>query len=241
MKRIKLWVKSRFIYIGVELIKEFATSLRSKGDYSETGEFSLILNSLKQVNPLSYIDVGSGKPCTNSNSYNFYKLGFKGILIDPLPRNQLLTKIMRPKDEFYLGVIGSSKNPIVFHRFIPYEYSTTSPIVFEQLLEHKHAKFVQNIPYTPIKISSLQTKMEYPYFISIDIEGSELDALEGVNFLDPGLKLICVEFGAEDVDLSDGSQLNRAMNINEFFEVDRTSKSMIYMRVKVDASHVQSS
>jgi hypothetical protein len=239
MKRIKLWVKSRSIYFGVEIIKEIAASLRFKSDYSETGEFSLIFSSLKEFRTLSYIDVGSGKPCRNSNSYNFYKLGYKGILIDPLLGNKSLTRVMRPRDKFYLGLIGSSNTPVVFHRFIPYEYSTSSPEVLQQLSEHKHAKFIESQSYIPIRISSLQMQMECPYFISIDIEGSELDALETINFLDPRLKLICVEYAAEDVELPDGSKLRQALSINGFYEVQRSSKSMNFMRTKDGASNIQ--
>jgi hypothetical protein len=233
MKSIKLIIKSSGLWCTWDFIKEYGAKLQNRIDYSETGEFSAIRETLPSIQRGSYIDIGSGKPITNSNSYNFYRMGWRGVSIDPIPSNGIWTKILRPGDTFIEGLIGDGNSAIEFHRFWPYEYSTSNTLAFKLLRTHQHARYLSTTTHLPIKIATLQTHMKIPYFISIDIEGSELEALETMNFQDNLLKLICIEFADDNSETPSTSPLQKKMEENGFFEVRRTSKSIIYSNTKI--------
>jgi hypothetical protein len=231
--KIRLMIKQSGLYGTWDFMKEYRNKLTNKHDFSETGEFSMIREMLPMTETHSYIDIGSGKPITNSNTYNFYQMGWNGVLVDPIPSNGMWSRIFRPRDTFIEGLIGVGNAPIEFHRFLPYEYSTSNSLTLSLLRNHQHAKYLSTTAYLPTKISELQALMEIPYFISMDIEGSELEAIETINFEDSLLRLICVEFGDDDYEPSMTSPLQKKMVDNGFVEVRRTSKSLIFINSKI--------
>lgn len=50
-----------------------------------------------------YLDVGSNDPIHASNTYLYYRLGFKGICIDPNADFSLFYRLFRPRDIFIVG------------------------------------------------------------------------------------------------------------------------------------------
>ena len=55
-----------------------------------------------------YIDIGAGSPIEASNSYLFYKRGWRGICVDPIAINEKLHKVFRPRDKFLRSLVGNS-------------------------------------------------------------------------------------------------------------------------------------
>ena len=51
-----------------------------------------------------YVDIGCHHPFRFSNSYLFYKLGWRGICVDPLPGTKALFNKWRPEDILRVSV-----------------------------------------------------------------------------------------------------------------------------------------
>lgn len=66
--------------------------------YSQEGEDS-ILHRLFENEPLGYfVDVGAHHPIKYSNTYKFYKRGWRGLNIDAMPGSMDAFKLLRPED-----------------------------------------------------------------------------------------------------------------------------------------------
>ena len=67
--------------------------------YSQFGEdvvLRVLVGDLKK--PGFYVDVGAYHPKHLSNTYYFYKKGWRGINIDPNPKSIKLFNLLRPSD-----------------------------------------------------------------------------------------------------------------------------------------------
>jgi len=65
-----------------------------------------------QVSELSYLEIGTNDPVICNNSYNFYRCGSRGILVDPLEASQLLSAVARPEDRFIRGVVSGNSDSV---------------------------------------------------------------------------------------------------------------------------------
>jgi FkbM family methyltransferase len=126
-----------------------------------------------------YVDIGSGHPIAGSNSYAFYKLGWTGVLVDPLLSNVCASRTARKRDRVHQACVGTQSGSVEFFEYDVYQYSTTSPERVEELsalgYEPKHRYQSPTIRLSDLEISALPTE---PVFLSIDVEGMEMEVLE---------------------------------------------------------------
>ena len=226
MKWLKFAIKTSKLYGLRIFFQETINYYRRPKDNSELGESKQILKYISGIQG-NYIDVGSGRPIKNSNTYDLYKQGWKGFLVDPFDLNIRISRIFRPRDTAICGIVSSSRHPIEFHFFQPYEYSSCDAATLALLQNHKFAKFRYTENFLPLSISSLQSKLSKDYIISIDVEGSELDVINSLKFDDPQLLLICIETGELGTISSD--EIFLKMLENGFFAVDKTEKSTLFL------------
>ena len=97
--------KSRFAFLAF-LIYNIKILIRPKKFYGQLSE-DAILQTLWPEKKGFYLDIGCGNPIKTSNTYVFYKRGWRGIVIDPVSLNQKLFRILRPKDKFILSVFST--------------------------------------------------------------------------------------------------------------------------------------
>lgn len=74
--------------------------------YSQFGEDAIVASLVRGRKDGVYVDVGAYHPHLYSNTYAFYRLGWRGLVIDPNPRLKRLFSIFRPRDTFVLGGVG---------------------------------------------------------------------------------------------------------------------------------------
>jgi hypothetical protein len=181
------------VYSLLRLFKNFRNTKRDS--YSQTGEDILIKHYFDDED-FTYIDIGAGEPIIGSNTYLFYRSGRHGILVDPLRSNHLLTKILRPRDKAVCTLIGLGSVPLKFWEFEAYEYSTMDKQVASRILEEGKIKLkkVKNLEVmTLAEIVELLPNRELPWFLSIDVEGSDLEVLKSFDFRNSRPRVICIE------------------------------------------------
>src|SRR5262245_5522584 len=66
--------------------------------YSQEGEDLLLRRILNGQQKGFYVDVGAHHPMRYSNTYLFYKLGWRGINVDAMPGSMELFRKVRPRD-----------------------------------------------------------------------------------------------------------------------------------------------
>ena len=141
--------------------------------FSQFGE-DVVLRNLLDKELGFYVDVGAYHPFNFSNTYSFYKRGWKGLNIEPNPYGYKLLEKYRKRDtNLQLGV-STVEGKL---RFIP--DSTYSRLVDpdEELGDDKSTIEVEVNPLSQILGDHLPEGTEID-FISVDCEGHDLKVLQ---------------------------------------------------------------
>ena len=130
-----------------------------------------------------YVDIGSGNPIWNSNTYFLYRRGWSGVLIDPIEKNIKYSRMVRPRDKSILGVVSSKETSRTFYEFKAYEYYTLDKSLYtERLAAGLELKASYQVKVINFETISALVDTDLILVLSIDAEGSELQILKGINF-----------------------------------------------------------
>src|SRR5690554_4255676 len=87
---------------------DFIDGYYCRETYSQEGEDLLLKELLKHKDRGFYVDIGAYHPIKYSNTYYFYKRGWRGINIEPMPKSNKIFNLIRPNDlNLELGISSS--------------------------------------------------------------------------------------------------------------------------------------
>lgn len=152
----------------------------AKGErtYSQEGEDRILVRLFyESQHPGFYVDVGAHHPMRFSNTYLFYRQGWRGVNIDATPGSMRAFQRYRPDDvniEVGIGTRGT----------IPF-YMSDEPAVNsfnKELPESRGFKIarVVDVPVVPLSeaLSGHLPSKEVRSFMTVDVEGHELEVLQ---------------------------------------------------------------
>ncbi len=174
--------------------------------YSQFGEdliVNFLFNSLGIQQP-TYLDIGANHPRFISNTYFFYKRGGRGVLVEPNPRLSKMLKTVRPRDvvlEVGIGLAAATQADFyIFGGFADglSTFSKSEATHWETVGLRGHGKIqiekVIQVPLVSInQIIAENFSGKAPNFLSLDVEGLDLDVLKGLEFDRFAPDVICVE------------------------------------------------
>jgi len=157
--------------------------------YSQGGEDAIAWNILASfgIEKGTYIDIGAHHPYFHSNTYLFYKAGWRGINIDPIPGMKMLFDKMRKGDINLEIGIGESHSSLDY--YILEDNSTMNTFSKDNLVKLNMLDKVKEVK--KVEVLPLNEVIErYPQFrkltyLNIDAEGFELQILSGMKELSP--------------------------------------------------------
>jgi FkbM family methyltransferase len=184
-------------------ISLFSISVYSKPSFSQEGEDRVLDRYFGNRNDGFYVDVGAHHPHRFSNTYLFYKRGWRGINIDAMPGSMKPFKFMRPRDVNLEVGVGSDDSVAKFHVFSEPAFNT-----FDENLARQHEREGREIvrevevPIRPLgEILSENVPDGKPItFMSIDVEGRDLDVLRSNDWQRYRPEVILVESITGDLD-----------------------------------------
>jgi FkbM family methyltransferase len=176
------------------LLKATTSPTKSKISFSQYAEDLLIQIALKETNPNTkfYVDIGCHHPKRGSNSYYFYKKGWRGILVDLEDVKVLACKIARPRDQVIKAAISNKKEIVSI--FSPIKYSTNSTIrldTIEDSNQYQHIGLIETTTLNEV-LENQQAPRNFG-FLSIDVEGSDLQVLQSIDLNKYTPSVLCIE------------------------------------------------
>lgn len=167
---------------------------------SQNAEEQIILDYFKGKTG-TFCDLGSNDGITFSNTYALSKLGWCGVLIEPSPRafaklNQLYQDT---KGCFYLYnyAIGTTNGRVTLYESGELVHTGDVGLV-STLIQKETDRFKRTVKYEEVtvdcyrwKTAMNRWKFKKFEFISIDIEGLEIEVLQQIDLTET--QLICVE------------------------------------------------
>tara|TARA_Y100001958_G_C21022128_1_gene398272 strand:- start:96 stop:794 length:699 start_codon:yes stop_codon:yes gene_type:complete len=183
------------LYRNISYLKRKFKSTKKSYSY---GGCDLLINYIFRNNPKGfYIDIGCQHPVSNNNTYLLHKKGWTGINIDLDDTNIELFNYHRSNDNNICACLSSK-----FGKKDLYYFHSGSPI---NSLEKKTVKNKSNYSVKTVNTVTLDSVLQKVNidsidYLNLDVEGHEIDVLNGFNidFYKP--KIISVEF--LDLDMS---------------------------------------
>lgn len=161
--------------------------------YSQSGEDMILNNIFLFKNRGFYIDVGANHPTKASNTYFFYKKGWSGINIDALPESINMFKKKRKKDINIEVGVSDSLGILNFHIFKESSYNTFDEDVVSKIEKISPVTKVKKVPVKPLTMILDELNIFCIDFMSVDVEGFDLNVLISNNWEKYRPKVVIVE------------------------------------------------
>ncbi len=214
LKKKYLYSKNINIFKIFYFISQILKSkLKRRKPNSHWGVDLILNNFFKNVNDGCYIDVGCHHPFINNHTYLFHKRGWSGINID-LDFNSIdMFNFFRPKDlNKQIALTDHKGNMELFFYHNRAAKNTISP---EFGKDAKLIKKVETETLNNIIVNSNFANKRID-FLSIDVEGNELNVLKGFDLKKYKPTIVLLEY--------------RLPNLKEFHDknIDQIIESEIY-------------
>jgi len=182
--------------------------LLEQGFYSQCGQEKWLLeNVFQDKNDGVFVDIGAHDGLTLSNSFYLEQLGWTGLAVEPIPA--LFEKLQKNRSCICVnGCIAQQNGKRTFRQIEGYA-EMLSGLVDEYDAKHlariereiaQHGGSYQEIEVDCFAFNSLMkahgiSKIDY---LSIDVEGVELEVLKGIDFSQLQISVIGVENNYSD-------------------------------------------
>jgi len=202
-------------------------NLNSRIIYSGEGEDVILHNMFLGRERGFYVDVGAHHPKRYSNTYLFYKRGWRGINIDAAPGSMRSFSKVRPGDinlEVGCAKYAGLKEFIVYDE--PLVSTFSNDLVQERTTRNTSWHILDRVmvdvmPLSEILDRHLPQKQKID-FMSIDVEGLDLEVLESNDWSRYRPLYVLVEILEQGDGLHDGN----------FFSLSELEKSQISLFMK---------
>lgn len=205
LKKVKAYLKRRLI----ETVKY---------SYSQCGEDLIVEHIFRSlgIKTVSYLDIGAYHPFFLSNTAKFYLNGGKGVLIEPDP--YLLKQIKRKRKRDVCLNIGISpdeaKTEASFYVLTTKTLNTFSYKEAQEYTKTGSQKIEKTMSIPVLSINSVIEKnfTSTPNFLSIDVEGWDLEIIKSLDFEKYRPEVICIE----TITYSEDAQSSKIPEIIDF-------------------------
>lgn len=160
-----------------EVLTKFATSA-----YSQEGEDMILRRIFNDKKTGFYVDVGAFHPTRFSNTFYFYKLGWKGINIDAMPDSMIKFNRQRSKDINVEVPIASKKQTLKYYAFNEPALNTFSEVLAKERngkdgYKILFEKEIETYTLAEVLDKYIPNGLKEIDFFSIDVESLDYDVL----------------------------------------------------------------
>jgi FkbM family methyltransferase len=228
-KKIRDLMKDSLLYFLFQLFQNAKLGYGKRLFFSQTGEDELVLKYLPESYG-HYLDIGAGQPVCGSNTYHFYKKGWQGICIDPITDNHRMLKYLRKRDRIMNCLVATAEGKMSFYEFVPYEYSTIIPAIADKLQKTEGVRLKRVLQLDVLPLSEFAPAMDprSPTFLTIDVEGADLEVLKSNDWVKTLPRVICIE-ELEGAEIGKKSLIRSFLENYDYIFIKKTLLSSIFV------------
>ena len=185
------------------------TAFSSSMSYSQFGEDAFLNAFFGEAKHGYYVDVGAFHPYEISNTYLFYKRGWRGINIEPHPDHFRLFPTCRPRDININAAVSLQEGVVPFTCDGHYSGIDDHTHLFRGRNTAAQRVDVTALPLSRILDAHLPEGQEID-FLSVDCEGHDHEVLESNDWSKYRPKVVLVEDHGQSVERSPHAILSTA-------------------------------
>lgn len=195
-------INKKILELLTYLFKNYLDRFAFKA-YSQEGEDMILRRIFEGKSVGFYVDVGAHHPKRFSNTYFFYQRGWTGINIDAMPGSMKFFNKLRNKDINLEIPISNNEQVLTFFSFNEPAFNSFSEELSRQR-DGENGYFIKDeIHLSTQKLSTVLdnflpngTEID---FLSIDVEGLDLEVLYSNNWEKYKPKVILIEILSTDL------------------------------------------
>ena len=182
----------------------------------------------------SFVDVGAHHPTRFSNTWKFYQAGWRGINIDPTPGSMEPFRELRPEDVNL--EVGISREAAM-RKFYCYNEPALNGIDNDRREELKdtHYKLERILDIETLPLSEIlrrhEGKFVSPNFLTIDVEGLEIEVLSSLDLNKYPFDFILIEQRLSDLAALGDSEVWKFVTERGYKAVACTGRTVFYQRM----------
>ena len=199
--------------------------------FSQEGEDILLERLLPPKERGIYLEIGAHHPLRFSNTASFYLKGWRGIVVEPDVRNQELFQKFRPEDIFVNKAIGSAHVHRPFYLMEESALNSFDKTYVDWLVNEKNYKLYKELQLEVYPLSTLISEfpiLEQVDFLSIDVEGLELEVLKSNDWDKLRPTLIVIEILDAKLDSLGTFEVHQFLERQGYTAVAKTMNSVFY-------------
>lgn len=162
------------------LTGEFSYRMRFFGQGGDDAVLMFLFKQLQiPIKDVCYLEIGTNDPMLYNNTYNFYRAGARGIIVDPMPASQYLASLVRPEDHFVRVAVSGDPydagKKITFYIGASSQASSVDRALAGSIVEEIEAELV-DVNY----LMALEDRT--PELLVIDAEGQDEAILRSLDY-----------------------------------------------------------
>jgi FkbM family methyltransferase len=207
-------LSNTYAYMNSLNVAQWLFPSRAPASFAQCGEDRIVAFLAQAINLriTSYFDIGAHAPVEGSNTYLFYREGAKGVCVEPTPSLARDFARLRPKDTVLAKAVVSSARRVKFHVLDPPTLSTLDDDACARALRTPGSKLVETIDAEAITLNDLFLSYGVPDFLSVDVEGGDLDLLKGWDMSRFRPPILCFE----DLEYSHERVVKRSLGVTDY-------------------------
>jgi len=155
--------------------------------YSQEGEDMILRKYFEGQGQGFFVDVGAHHPKRFSNTYFFYRTGWSGINIDAMPGSMSAFNRTRKRDINLEKAVASVNKDLIYYVFDEPAINGFSEEISIDRNENTRYKIINKIEIRTETLGSILDKylpenVKTIDFMSVDVEGLDLDVLKSNNW-----------------------------------------------------------
>ena len=205
----------------------------STKSYSQEGEDMILRKVFEGAEKGFYIDVGAHHPQRFSNTYYFYKQGWRGINIDAMPGSMKSFRRSRPGDINLEVPVSSTKQAMTFYMFDEPALNGFSERLAEQ--RSAGAQAYRIVSTETLETSTLAQILgeHLPQgqridFMSVDVEGLDYDVLLSNDWSRFRPAIVLVEILNSSLEELRNHEITRLLNANGYVSAFKTMNTVFF-------------
>jgi len=235
-KRLKRLLPSPFVQLVRDVVESLEVLWKRKY-YGQFGEDAVLQNIFRelawrqalenksgkiQAHSGFYVDVGAFAPIQHSNTYWFYKRGWRGINIDATPGSMRIFHRIRRRDINLELAVSSHEGEITYYTWgIPHVMNTTSKEIAGQTARQsgqKPREFIVKSRTLEHILDEHLPKGQVIDFLTVDVENHNLEVLKSNNWTKykPRIVLVEVDNDSSTLETITSSEMLALMKRNQY-------------------------
>ena len=211
----------------------------ARHSYAQAGEDLIVdfIAKAMEIDDVTYLDIGAHHPTQFSNTYLFYKRGFRGVLVEPDPELMASIRTARPRDVCIEAGVGVQAATTAQFFVMSTRTLNTFSEAEAKRYEAMGTQRIEKVLLVPLvmldDIFADRFSAREPTFVSIDIEGLDFEVLSTLNLNKYRPPIVCIETlqYSETREETKDARIAQLMSDNGYFVYGDTYINTIFVDI----------